>query len=213
MTGKISLDPTHVFQIELLRTHAPKTKIIIDLDNLPEYCGIKPDEVAINTWAKDKTQEPICADQLLELPPYHLESGDLDERAPIAFTFRGAVKLMVMLINRNSQYQHQGPGEPIPCTSIHELSFAKPGGTLDLLNTSLGFLKTKQPQLVPAPLDYDAVRRAASKKKFPYELDCPPCSASTHANERWDGVILRMLMDLGHILAYGSKDGTFWVKL
>ncbi len=190
MTASIGPTTAALTPAEPIQPHVPKSQITIDLDNLSEYHEIKPEDILIGSCrTTDQTLEPISADKLLELPFSTLEFGHLESDAPISFTFRAAVKVMVLAINQSAKHC-RNPADPMPCYRRGDTILPK------LVEALIG-TTTERPDLVPAP------------PRYVY----PTCSASPGDTLHWQGVVLRMLLDLGHISAYGTEGCDDWVQL
>lgn len=117
------------------------TKIEIDFTKLQERYGIKPDDVGVADWGRDKNLPAVKVEDLLRCS-LDLEHCKFKEQPPISFTFRTAVQYVVDTINRSKEYT-------IPLGSF-------PGSIHHDLIVALTNIDTPKPNLVPeAPL-YEA---------------------------------------------------------
>ena len=163
-----------------------RDQIDIDINNLPEWCGIKPDEIGISDYGRYKNLPVVEVSQLLKLPINWAESH-FEGKPPFQYTFKSAVEVVVKVINQTAKIDPWADVIPLFC----------PGMYCDLINP-LSKVDTKRPDLISPPPRY-AVNSAYSPED--------------NNHQYWLGAILHMLYEQGHLSAYGKKEGEYWVSL
>lgn len=178
------------------------------IDNFQGYCGIKAEDIGIcdgqwraTSWSwnwkeVDKSLPVINADQFLNLDLSLLRKFNLDPLPPISFTFKGAVRFVIKLIDEAQKgYQSHLQGAAGVYLIGQTTKYGRPGIEGQFLN-ALRYIPTQNRHIIPSP----------PTNKWPLP------SVNEDFNEDWLGVILRMLVDEGVITTYGQRCG-IWVKL
>jgi hypothetical protein len=157
----------------------------IKIENLQEWRGIKPDEVGIADWFRDKNLPPADVEKFLR-ESYILDIVEFENNAPIKFTFKSAAQVVAYVINRNAKLDKKNDFIPIFCPNM--------GG--ELLR-GLTNINVERSDLMPKPPHYGG----------------NICSADSRDLSTWLGAILQMFYEQKHISGYGRKDAEYWVTL
>lgn len=155
------------------------------INNFQRYCGIKAEDIGIcDGWVKvDKSLPVLDADKFLHLDPSLLRKFALDPLPPISFTFKGALRFVIKLI------EERPTGGFLQAHEGHQVVYLTRYGKNGRLGLESQFLH--------------ALRSIFTQNRLVNE----------NFNKNWLGVILRLLMQEGIITDYGGKHDEIWVQL